>query len=381
MTDHEQRLASATDALISDGEALLAPLGSQIWHGQTLLHDAESTRQVTSFLVRFRAVADAIGGEAARWRDSFPVANGSFDVNSMRQALGALAGFKTLLEHGLVPVRRERTAKLRDDDAVGALETLLKEGRAILDGIVLIPGAISENWFTHQSSRGPDREEMDWERFCKWKADAAARLEVVIPTEHSLRSLIKQMRSLTSRRDHLEWGIAQLDSVRDSCEKGLLAPRAPEAPALHRVLRILDRFHVVAKQLERRHSNRATVRIVDEYDVQDLLHSLLSIDFDDIREEEPTPSCAGKSSRMDLMLKSERIVVEAKMTREGLADKELGSQLLEDISRYDDHPDCECLICFVYDPARKVRNRAGLVRDLERRSTSRLKVFIRVVPE
>ena len=66
--------------------------------------------------------------------------------------------------------------------------------------------------------------------------------------------------------------------------------------------------------------NRETLKIEDEYDVQDLLHALLLLYFDGVRAED----YAGKSSRMDFLLKNERVVIEVKKTRLGLADKELG---------------------------------------------------------
>ena len=65
---------------------------------------------------------------------------------------------------------------------------------------------------------------------------------------------------------------------------------------------LLKQFHAVSKQLRRRYNNRPTLDIEDEYDVQDLLHSLLRIFFKDIRAEEWTPSYAGSSSRMDFLL-------------------------------------------------------------------------------
>jgi hypothetical protein len=98
--------------------------------------------------------------------------------------------------------------------------------------------------------------------------------------------------------------------------------------------RICKRFHIVVNQLRERHQNRHTLDVSDEYDVQDLLHALLRIFFDDIRPEEWTPSYAGKSARMDFLLKNESIVIEVKKTRDGLSSREVGSQLIEDIHRY-----------------------------------------------
>ena len=45
-----------------------------------------------------------------------------------------------------------------------------------------------------------------------------------------------------------------------------------------------------------------------------LLHALLLLYFDDIRAEEWTPSYAGKSARMDFLLKNEGVVIEVKKT-------------------------------------------------------------------
>lgn len=145
--------------------------------------------------------------------------------------------------------------------------------------------------------------------------------------------------------------------------------------------RLCVRFHRVAQGLRHRHGNRDTLVIKDEYDVQDLLRGLLGLYFDDIREEEYAPSYAGANSRIDFVLKSERIVVETKMTNDGLKDKELGSQLLVDIGRYRSHPDCGTLVVFIYDKLDHVRNKTGLKRDLEKMSTPELKVRVFIAPD
>jgi hypothetical protein len=141
--------------------------------------------------------------------------------------------------------------------------------------------------------------------------------------------------------------------------------------------KIFDRFHLVAQQLKRRYNGRETLEIKDEYDVQNLLHSLLHIDFEDIRAEEWAPSYAGKASRMDFLLKEEKIVVEVKKTRKGLGNGEIGDQLIIDITRYQAHSDCQTLICFVYDPESIIVNPRGLEKDLSRDEKIRVKVVIR----
>ena len=137
------------------------------------------------------------------------------------------------------------------------------------------------------------------------------------------------------------------------------------------------RFHSVAVEITKRYANRDTLRITDEYDVQDLLGGLLRIYFDDIRKEEWTPSYAGGSTRIDFLLKQEQIAIETKMTRKGLSAKKLGDELIVDIAHYQKHPDCKTLYCLVYDPEYRLSNPRGLEADLTRKHEKLdVKVFI-----
>jgi len=139
-----------------------------------------------------------------------------------------------------------------------------------------------------------------------------------------------------------------------------------ESSAIDKVHLIINRFHQVARQLRARHSARNTLEIEDEYDVQDLFHALLKLYFDDIRPEEYTPSYAGSASRVDFLLKDEQIIIEIKKTRKGLAAKEVGEQLIIDTQKYQTHPDCKTLICFVYDPEGRIANPRGIEKDLSK---------------
>lgn len=143
------------------------------------------------------------------------------------------------------------------------------------------------------------------------------------------------------------------------------------------VERICARFHLVAKQLKSRHAGRAGLHINDEYDTQDLLHALLHVYFDDIRPEEWTPSYAGGGSRVDFLLKDEKIIIEVKKTRSTLKAKDVGAELIVDSQRYRAHPDCEKLLCFVYDPEGWISNPRGLENDLNKKDEDfELKVLI-----
>jgi hypothetical protein len=135
-------------------------------------------------------------------------------------------------------------------------------------------------------------------------------------------------------------------------------------PSISILYNILERFDRSARQLRRRYGNRSNFEINDEYDTQDLLHIILKCYFDDVRPEDYTPSYAGSSSKVDFLLKNEKIVIEVKFATPKLKDKHIGEQLIIDINRYKGHPDCKYLVCFVYDPDGNIRNPIGLENDL-----------------
>lgn len=164
---------------------------------------------------------------------------------------------------------------------------------------------------------------------------------------------------LESARAVLESFVQELGDFGD----GKVGP-ASSPDVLGTVGHICLRFHGVANQLRCRHQGRVTLEIEDEYDVQNLMHALLRLHFDDVRDEEWTPSYAGGCSRVDFLLKPEEMVIEVKKTRKGLGAREVGDQLLIDIQRYHTHPSCKALVCFVYDPEGRVANPRGLEADL-----------------
>lgn len=146
------------------------------------------------------------------------------------------------------------------------------------------------------------------------------------------------------------------------------------------VSNLCERFHLIARQLRATRKGKSALDISDEYDMQYLFHALLYLHFSDIRPEETTPSYAGSSARMDFLLKSEQIVIETKMTRDGLNAKVLGNELIEDIARYKSHPDCKVLICFVYDPRGLIANPDGVESDLNKQDEG-LQVWVFIRPK
>jgi hypothetical protein len=145
---------------------------------------------------------------------------------------------------------------------------------------------------------------------------------------------------------------------------GPLAASFDEGKLLDALDQIVMRFHAVCVQLRDRHASRPTLDVTDEYDVQDLMHALLRLYFDDVRPEEWVPSYAGSASRTDFLLPQIDTIVEIKKTRVGLNAKAVGEQLIIDIAKYKKHPLCRRLVCFVYDPEGRIANPSGLESDL-----------------
>lgn len=156
---------------------------------------------------------------------------------------------------------------------------------------------------------------------------------------------------------------------------GLTARDDPMA----RVVSLCRRFPLFVERLQARQRNRAALEVQDEYDVQDLLHAILNLHFDDVRPEECTPSYAANASRVDFLLPGERIVIEAKMTRANLGQRDIVDQLIIDRARYETAPHVDTLICLVYDPSRRCSNPAAIEADVAQ-SAGRLKVAVVVCP-
>ncbi len=130
------------------------------------------------------------------------------------------------------------------------------------------------------------------------------------------------------------------------------------------VVTLCKRFPLLVAELGHRHAGRSPLAPSDEYDVQDLLRALLRVHFDDVRPEEWNPSYGGVASRSDLLIKSEKLVIETKMTRKNLGQREVIEELTVDKAQYRTHPDCETLVCFVYDPEKRLTNPSALESDL-----------------
>ena len=154
-----------------------------------------------------------------------------------------------------------------------------------------------------------------------------------------------------------------------------------EATPLQKIIVLCRRFPLFVERLQNRQRGRPSYKVDDEYDVQDLLHAILKLHFDDVRPEEHTPSFGGNASRVDFYFSlPEPILVEAKMTRSGLGQKEVTDQLINDVARYSKVDGIDLLVCLVFDPERRCKNPDSVENDVQS-TGSRLTVRAIVCPK
>jgi hypothetical protein len=127
---------------------------------------------------------------------------------------------------------------------------------------------------------------------------------------------------------------------------------------------LCTRFHAVARQLRLRKEYRATLEVEDEFDMQDLIHAMLRLQFDDVELDEWTPSYTEGAPRTTFLLNHGRLAIVVKKTRAGLNKKELGEQVKIDTARYSTRNRCATLLCLIYDPEGRIGNPRGLESDL-----------------
>jgi hypothetical protein len=141
--------------------------------------------------------------------------------------------------------------------------------------------------------------------------------------------------------------------------KGDAAPQLVELPESSAIETVVRRLPAAAAALRVRWGQRLPLTIVDEYDVQYIVHALLRVFFDDVRPEEHVPSYAGTSSRMDFFVPAVETVLEIKMMRDCLTAAKLRNELIVDAAQYQKHPGCRRLFCMVYDPTGAIPTHAA----------------------
>ncbi len=146
------------------------------------------------------------------------------------------------------------------------------------------------------------------------------------------------------------------------------------------LLSIFNRFHAFASRLLDRHDQRPSLLINDEYDVQDLLNSLLAHEFDTVQKEEYGPQYAGKRPRIDFFLRSENNAIEVKYAKKKSDIAKIREEIIIDKEYYSQKENLEVLWFFIYDPKSIIIDRTIFIEDLEKNipnSIQSIKIIIK----
>lgn len=254
---------------------------------------------------------------------------------------------------------------MEKDTIINELNNLINEGKEVL----------KTKWDYSDSDFIDFNIYVELHKYTSWRLKILTILKKVVPNE------IHYINSIESLKDNYYGNAKQINEIikgiLEYVNKDYIGDKEKMSISQEEKLDLIfNNFHKMVKKLKDRYDDRTTIDVEDEYDVQDLLYAILQLFFEDIRKEEWIPSYAGSSSRMDFLLKNEKIVTEVKKTRETMKDKDLGEQLIIDIEKYKIHQDCKQLICFVYDPEGRIVNPVGVVNDLEENNKEFVKVYI-----
>jgi hypothetical protein len=150
----------------------------------------------------------------------------------------------------------------------------------------------------------------------------------------------------------------QLQILLEDIEKTLLQTKFINKNADEVVRDVLNNFsNAIQKIISGRRLNHPDFRIEDEYDVQDILYVILKSIFPNLREEDPIPKVGGKSTKIDLILREEKILIEVKMIKaKDSNETHFIEQLKVDFESYHECKWLRKLFCFIYDPYKKTRD-------------------------
>jgi hypothetical protein len=133
---------------------------------------------------------------------------------------------------------------------------------------------------------------------------------------------------------------------------------------------------------ERARTRNGTARkwyIDHEYHVQNLLWTVLSPIFPDLKEEESTPSVGQKHPRADLCIPSLRLIIEVKFIRSSTAFPTIVEEVAADAALYfGSGSPYEVMLVFVWDAARSVEEHDVFIRGL--RQLPRIADVVAVLP-
>ena len=216
-----------------------------------------------------------------------------------------------------------------------------------------------------------------WSDFFEWQSTSLMMLQSLYPN-HPQTIAFKKLIDEDKQQAFYATYQSQMGILKAFSKLKPSSPNDIDADLL--LSHIFNNFSRFVHQLRRKRHNGRDCFISDEYDVQDLLHALLRLHFDDVRAEDWTPQNSGSNNRIDFLINDNQTAIEVKYAKDSHKDKQIGDELIIDIAKYSKHPNCKSLYCFVYDPDYCIGNPKGLENDLNNKSTDEFKVKVFVRP-
>ncbi len=108
----------------------------------------------------------------------------------------------------------------------------IKEGKSIQSAMKTIPGEWVENWVKFNSThhRTPDRYDIDGPLFIQWRLRCLTLRTPLGLINETFGEELGKFNSMTCRKDHLEFGIATLEGIKQELMRGSLAtPPTPRS--------------------------------------------------------------------------------------------------------------------------------------------------------
>lgn len=156
----------------------------------------------------------------------------------------------------------------------------------------------------------------------------------------------------------IENALTYIKTFEDTSTTNHDSAEVAESAAL--IAKIMGKWSDMISSFKDHRTDVTPIKVTNEYELQYLLEGILRLLFEDVRPETYTPNYANKSNRTDFLLPKQRILIETKMTRNGLDAKKLSEELIIDKAHYRRHPNVDAILCFVYDPERRIKNPEGL---------------------
>lgn len=150
----------------------------------------------------------------------------------------------------------------------------------------------------------------------------------------------------------------QLQILLEDIESTLLKIKFLNKSAEDLVRDVLNNFsNAIQKIIKDRRKDHPDFKIEDEYDAQDILYIILKSIFPNLRDEDAISKVGAKSTKIDLIIREEKILVEVKMIKaKDSNETHFIEQLKVDFESYHECKWLRKLFCFVYDPFKKTRD-------------------------